>query len=75
MRSIPDSFAAAAMIPSLMAAICLLACCVATTPSRAGEPLPKLTREQASSFARLALKGTDKEYPNKPEHVMAGPTT
>ena len=61
------------MIPSLMAAICLLAWCVATTPSRAGEPLPKLTREQASSFARLALKGTDKEYPNKPEHVMGGP--
>jgi hypothetical protein len=32
-----------------------------------------LTIEQASSFARLALKGLDKEYPNKPEHVMGGP--
>ena len=32
-----------------------------------------LTKEQASAFARLALKGMDKEYPNKPEHVMGGP--
>jgi hypothetical protein len=73
MRSIPDLLGTAAMIPSLVAAVGLLACCVATTPSQAGEPLPKLTREQASAFARLALKGTDKEYPNKPEHVMGGP--
>jgi hypothetical protein len=29
-----------------------------------------LTREQASSFARLALKAIEKEYPNKPEHVL-----
>jgi hypothetical protein len=35
--------------------------------------MPPLTREQASSFARLALKGLGKEYPNKPEHVIAGP--
>jgi hypothetical protein len=32
-----------------------------------------ITKEQASAFARLALKGLSKEYPNKPEHVMAGP--
>ena len=32
-----------------------------------------LSPTQASAFARLALKGVDKEYPNKPEHVMAGP--
>ena len=32
-----------------------------------------LTKEQASAFARLALKGINKEYPNKPEHVMSGP--
>jgi hypothetical protein len=40
----------------------------------ADEPSPHkgLTREQASAFARLALKGMNKEYPNKPEHVMAG---
>jgi hypothetical protein len=35
--------------------------------------MPPLTREQASRFGRLALKGLGKEYPNKPEHVMAGP--
>lgn len=29
-----------------------------------------LTRQQASAFARLALKGIQKEYPNKPGHVM-----
>src|SRR5437763_7752380 len=40
---------------------------------RSGEALPSLTREQASAFARLALKGVSQEFPNKPEHVMAGP--
>src|SRR3954451_19516009 len=29
-----------------------------------------LSREQASAFARLALKGIRKEYPNKPGHVL-----
>jgi hypothetical protein len=38
----------------------------------AGGPSPGLSREQASGFARLALKGLGKEYPNKPEHVMGG---
>jgi hypothetical protein len=32
-----------------------------------------LTRERASAFTRLALKGLNKEYPNKPEHVVGGP--
>ena len=44
-----------------------------TSRVHAGEPSLVLTREQASAFARLALKGIGKEYPNKPEHVMAGP--
>jgi thiol-disulfide isomerase/thioredoxin len=35
------------------------------------DPRHSLTKEQASGFARLALKGLSKEYPNKPEHVMA----
>lgn len=30
-----------------------------------------MTVDQASSFARLALKGLDKEYPNKLDHVMS----
>ena len=42
-------------------------------PIHAGEPSTVLTRERASAFARLALKGLSKEYPNKPEHVLAGP--
>lgn len=32
----------------------------------------KLNQQQASAFARLALKGIHKEYPNKPGHVMNG---
>src|SRR5712691_9353128 len=30
----------------------------------------KMTPEQASAFARLALKGIRKEYPNKPADVL-----
>src|SRR5205814_523011 len=44
-----------------------------TTPNLAADPPGALTRKQASAFARLALKGIAKEYPNKPEHVLAGP--
>src|SRR5436305_15194164 len=40
---------------------------------RAAEPPTTLSRDRASGFARLALKGIDEEYPNKPEHVMGGP--
>ncbi len=39
----------------------------------AAEPAPKpetLTRERASAFAKLALKGARKEFPNKPGHVL-----
>jgi hypothetical protein len=32
----------------------------------------RLTREQASAFAKLALKGARKEYPNKPGVVLTG---
>jgi hypothetical protein len=41
-------------------------------PSHASEPSLSLNREHASAFARLALKGLSREYPNKPEHVLAG---
>src|SRR2546421_4643675 len=30
----------------------------------------KMSQEQASAFARLALKGVGKEYPNKPADVL-----
>jgi hypothetical protein len=73
MRSIPIFGTATSMIPALIPAITVLASFVVSPSSHAGEPLPKLTKEQASGFARLALRGIDKEYPNKPEHVMGGP--
>lgn len=41
--------------------------------TQAEERLPVLTRAQASGFAQLALKAVRQEYPNKLEHVMAGP--
>lgn len=34
------------------------------------DPAPTLTRANASAFAKLALKGARKEYPNKPGHVL-----
>jgi hypothetical protein len=36
----------------------------------AKKPTWKMTQEQASSFARLALRGIQKEYPNKPADVL-----
>jgi hypothetical protein len=33
----------------------------------------KLDRERAAAFAQLALKGIDREYPNKPSEVLRGP--
>jgi len=56
---------------SLMARVSFLLLPVATQPAHAGESRPELTRERASAFARLALKGINKEYPNKPEHVLS----
>ena len=41
--------------------------------THAERPKPALTKDRASAFARLALKGMNKEYPNKPEHVIGGP--
>ncbi len=73
MRAVSTLCTTISLSPSLMAAVFLLVSFVVPTPGHASEPLPILTREQASGFARLALTGLDKEYPNKPEHVMAGP--
>jgi hypothetical protein len=46
------------------------------TAAQFGQPTPKdvltLSQEQASLFARLALKAIQKEYPNKPDHVLNG---
>jgi hypothetical protein len=55
-----------------MAAALFLSSFVAPPSGHAEEP-PMLTRERASGFARLAIRGITQEYPNKPEHVMGGP--
>src|SRR4051794_31127738 len=59
--------------PALVSSISLLLSILSPVPRpvRAGELMPTLGRDQASGFARLALKGLGKEYPNKPEHVLA----
>jgi hypothetical protein len=58
----------------LTLAICGTATVLATAQPPANPPRAKeklmLTREQASAFARLALKGIHKEYPNKPGDVL-----
>jgi Protein of unknown function (DUF2891) len=66
----PPSF-----VPILVATVFLLSLIFAMLPlsARAEETKPILTRDQASAFARLALKGLSKEYPNKLDHVMTGP--
>jgi hypothetical protein len=43
------------------------------TESSFAAEVTTLTRDQASAFARLALAGIQREYPNKPEHVANGP--
>jgi hypothetical protein len=40
---------------------------------RVKEPLT-MNQEQASAFARLALKAVRREYPNKPDHVINSET-
>jgi Protein of unknown function (DUF2891) len=48
----------------------LLAILAMTAPIQAAE----LSRERASAFVKMALTAVQKEYPNKPEHVLGGPT-
>lgn len=42
-------------------------------PPAKAEAAPPLTRERASAFVKLALKGIDREYPHKPGVVWAKP--
>ena len=58
---------------AIAASIVLVGQLVMDRTAMAREPSQSLGREQASAFARLALRGLSREYPNKPEHVMAGP--
>ncbi len=73
MRGIPALSSATPASTAVLAAVFLLAALAVPAPGLADEPRRVLTREQASGFARLALKAIDREYPNKPEHVMTGP--
>jgi hypothetical protein len=61
----------------LVVAVCLSGLVVLVMPpaNRAGDRPAELTltRGRAAAFAKLALKGVRKEYPNKPEHVLGGP--
>ncbi len=44
---------------------------VAAMPAEDAKPKDQtLTRARASAFAKLALKGADRQYPNKPGHVL-----
>jgi hypothetical protein len=58
---------------SLVGQIVILAAIMPINTSRADDAVPSLSREQASAFARLALANIQREYPNKPEHVLNGP--
>src|SRR4051812_5964408 len=62
------------LIPALVATVFLASALpsMMESPVCTGEPAA-MSRDQASIFARLALKGLSKEYPNKLEHVMTGP--
>ena len=64
------------VLPGLTAILCLpgLLLGVQTTspPKDTAKELRNMKPEQLSAFARLALKGIQKEYPNKPGHVLNG---
>jgi hypothetical protein len=62
-------------MPLMMAAVVMFAFCTSQTaqadsPETKPKAQAKMTREQASAFAKLALKGIHKEYPNKPADVL-----
>lgn len=55
----------------LSAAVSLFSASALAVPNASpGKDASKMTQIQASSFAKLAMKAVQKEYPNKPEHVQ-----
>src|SRR5262245_13871612 len=73
-RQVAGPLALTFLLPLLLlAALALAAPRAQEKPARPASETAALTRDQASAFARLALKGVRREYPNKPEHVLAGP--
>ena len=59
--------------PVILSCASLMILLAMNPPIHADESSLALTKERASAFARLALRGLTEEYPNKPEHVMDGP--
>jgi hypothetical protein len=57
-------------LPVLLSLFALLPQARTKSNDSATKTMWKLSQEQASSFARLALKGIHKEYPNKPADVL-----
>ena len=57
--------------PTLLVSLVLGIAPMTSALSAEPKPAGSLTREQASAFARLALKGIDKEFPHKPGVVWA----
>jgi hypothetical protein len=59
-------------IGPLLFPLLFLAMSTSSQPAQPGpaKSLPTLTQKQASAFAALALKGLQKEYPNKPGDVL-----
>jgi hypothetical protein len=59
-------------ITKTIAVVLILAPLAIAGPDEHSREGQAMTREQASTFARLALKGIGQEYPNKPDHVING---
>lgn len=70
-RSISISSCVTAAASAAFLAAMTLAAAPADAPAMKGSWT--MTRDQASVFAKLALKGVGKEYPNKPADVLNGP--
>jgi hypothetical protein len=70
-------FVRIALVPSAVSAVVFVLFAIdPPARTRSGPPAARevraMNREQASAFARLALKGIQKEYPNKPGDVLNG---
>jgi hypothetical protein len=46
---------------------------LSTLSAATGHPAERLDDRQLSAFSKLAVAGIEREYPNKPSHVMTGP--
>ena len=65
------TLASAASIPPLLVLLLVVPAQAGPGGTAPKEP-PTMNVDQASAFARLALKGIQKEYPNKPGDVLNG---